>query len=262
MLVEISTPQQVPCPNRFDDIQKRSRCMNTKTFLRLVAVTAFFVISVGRFCPAQSTSQAPKQLLFRGRPLPVCKSFLIYEVGVMGRLNSPSSFEVYQRDKVAATLDAGLMWNRSATHAIGGIGHLSIDGGSVRVSALFRYRRWLMGRPFASGSSPLRVDLDAGIVVMTLDPGILSQKSLNFSSGIGLNFEDLLVVTMRYETYRTKESTYHDYINLPHEEKILPPQTNGTFFLGVKGCSYIGGATSIVFGGIVAFLAIMMSGAD
>ena len=181
----------------------------------------------------------------------------------MGRLNSPPSFEVYQRDKAAATLDAGLMWNRSATHAIGGLAHLSIDGGSTaRISALFRYRRWLGRRPSGSGSSPLRVDIDAGLVVMTLDEGILNQKSLNFSSGIGLNFEDLLVLTMRYETYRTKESTYHDYINLPHEEKILPPQTNGTFFLGVKGCSYIGGATSIVFGGIVAFLAIMMSGAD
>jgi len=229
--------------------------MNPKTFLRLVAVMAFFVISVWQFCPAQSTDQAPKGLLFRGRPLPICKSFFIYEVGVMGRLNSPPSFEVYQRDKAAATLDAGLMWNRSATHAIGGLAHLSIDGGSTaRISALFRYRRWLGRRPSGSGSSPLRVDIDAGLVVMTLDEGILNQKSLNFSSGIGLNFEDLLVLTMRYETYRTKPYVYYDFSSSPSVEKTMPSQTNGTFFVGVKGGSYVGAAASIVFGGVLAVL--------
>ena len=233
--------------------------MNPKTLLRLVVVATCFVISTGQFCPAQQTSQAQNQFLFRGRPLPICRSFFIYEAGLLGRINSPSGFEFDRGSKLAGTLDVGLMWNRSPTHAIGGLGHLSIDGGGARVSALVRYRRWLAEMPSGSGARPLRVDIDAGLVVVKFDESIYNQKWLNVSTGIGLNIEDLVILTMRYETYRTSEYTYRDYGSYPYVDKTMPPQTNGTFYFGIKGGSYVGAASSIIVGGVVAVLLIAYS---
>jgi hypothetical protein len=198
--------------------------------------------------------------MFRGRPLPVCKTFLIYEAGILGRINSPKAYSIDQREKAAGTLDVGLMWNRSTSHAIGGIAHLSIDGGAVRIAALARYRRWF--KLGGSGSSPLRIDVDAGPVVTTLDAGIYNQKWLNISSGVGLNLEDLLILTIRYETYRAGPRDYYDYTTPPYEVKTLPAQTNGTFYIGLKGGSYIGASASLVAAGIFAIALAAFANAD
>jgi hypothetical protein len=201
--------------------------------------------------------------MFRGRPLPMCGSFFIYEAGLLGRISSPtgyySGFYSDQGSKLAGTLDVGVMWNRSPTHAIGGLGHLSIDDGGARVSALFRYRRWLAEMPSGSGARPLRVDIDAGLVVVKLDESIYNQKWLNFSSGIGFNIEDLLILTLRFETYRTSEYIYFDYSSFPGVDKTMPPQTNGTFYFGIKGGSYVGAASSVIVGGVVVVLLIAFS---
>jgi hypothetical protein len=234
--------------------------MRPMTFLRLTLAATCCVVSGGQFSHAQPTSQPPKGLLFRGRPLPVCKSFFIYEAGVLGRINTPTGFRNDPGSgRVAGTLDVGLMWNRSRTHALGGLLHLGIDGGGSRVSALFRYRRWLADSKAGSISSPLRVDIDAGLVVMTINESIYSQRGLNFSSGIGLNIEDLVALTVRYETYRTNQYVYTDYSSSPNVDRTMPPQTNGTFYFGIKGGSYIGAASSIVAGSVMAVLLIAFS---
>ena len=231
--------------------------MISKILMRLVFLTTCFIVFGGQFSHAQPVIRPPKGLLFRGRPLPVCKSFFIYEAGVLGRLNTPAGF---RNDpglgKVAGILDVGLMWNRSQSHALGGLLHLGIDGGGSRVSALVRYRRWLTESNAGAASSPFRVDIDAGLVVMTISEGIYQQRGLNFSSGIGLNIEDFLALTLRYETYRTNQYDYVDYGRSPAVIKNMPPHTNGTLYLGIKGGSYVGAISSVVAGGVAAALAI------
>ena len=234
---------------------ERGCCVNQKTFLRLVLTAACFVFAAGQLSLAQSTAQTPKGLLFRGRPLPACKSFFIYEAAFLHALNSPFSAQDYSWEKEAATLDAGVMWNLSPKAAIGGVGHLSFDGMRNRVAVLVRYRRWMSEMPSGSGTRPLRVDIDAGLVVRTFDASI-SNQAPNFSSGIGLNLEDLLVLTIRYETYRTRQYTYFEYSGLPGASQNNQSRTNGTFYVGVKGGSYIGAAASIAAVAVVAAIII------
>lgn len=238
--------------------------MSPGSMLKSVVVAACCVVFAGQLCPAQPTNQTPKSLLFRGRPLPFCKSFFVWETGFLVRFGSPRGYTYNNsRERLAATLDIGLMRNLSPAHAIGGLGHLSIDPNTTRLSALVRYRRWLAESPSGSGKRPYRVDIDAGVVVKTLDHVSNYDKSLNLSAGIGLNIEDFFAFTLRYETYRTSQYTYIDYSIPPYIERTMPAKTNGTFYVGVKGGSYIGAGASIVGGaGFLVLLAIFSGMSD
>ena len=219
--------------------------MELKTLLRLVVLVACLVFFSGQLCWAQSTSPTPKQLLFRGRPLPDCKYFFIYELGYLRRLDFLSGTQGYQGSGVG-TLDVGLMGNLSPVHAVGGVGHLQIGSGVSRISLLGRYRRWLSESPPGSRKRPWRVDMDAGLVIATLSGS--NRGSLNVSAGVGLNLEDFVALTMRFETLRTA-SSFANYGQ--------PQKTKGTVYLGLKAGSYPGAIVSVVAGGVyVALLAL------
>ena len=233
------------------------------TFSKSVVAVACCVVFAAPLCSAQSVNQTPKTLLFRGRPLPVCKSFLIWETGLLGRVNRPHGYMFNSTEWAAGTVDLGVMRNLSPVQAIGGLGHLSIDWGATRVAALIRYRRWLTEAPSGSGKSPLRVDVDAGIVVKTIDRGVSFQKGLNFSLGVGLNLEDFVALALRYETYRTAQFTYTDYSSPPYVERTMPARTNGTLYVGIKGGSYIGATASILGAGVyLALVALFRNMGD
>lgn len=236
--------------------------MKRATFSWLVIGAACCIMFTGQLCIAQSESERPKQLLFRGRPLPVCKSFIIWEAGILGRVNSPASFSRYPEGRLAGVLDVGVMWNRSPVQAIGGVLHLNLDEAGTRMAGLLRYRRWLNESPSGSGKRPWRVDIDAGLVIHTFYDRIKNQESFNISSGVSLNLEDLVAFTVRYETYRTKQYTYFDYSGSVGLEKTMPSQTNGTLFMGVKGGSYAGAATTLVGGGLLVLAIIFLSNLD
>ena len=234
--------------------------MNSKTVVKLILLVACSVCSIGQLCPAQTPDQTPKYLLFRGRPLPYCKSYFIWETAFLLRLNRPAHNQFERGVQPAVTLDIGLMWNLSPVHGLGGVFHLGVASESSRIAALIRYRRWLSDRPAGSGSRPLRIDFDAGPVITEIDGNYSGYRALNLSTGIALNIEDYAGLLLRFETNRTSPYVEYDYGSPPRIIRTVPSRTFGTFYAGLRLGSYPGALTSVIGGGVLVTLMIALSG--
>lgn len=90
---------------------------------------------------ASDAGQQPAELLFRGRPLPACRSFLITEFGLNRVLTGgPRDAEPW-----CVTGEFGLMGNVSPRDALGGTLLVEFDDNGNRVGLKARHRRWLAG---------------------------------------------------------------------------------------------------------------------
>jgi hypothetical protein len=114
--------------------------------------------------------------------------------------------------------------------------------------------------PAGSGLRPLRIDLDAGPVVARISGDVYGTSGLNFSTGLSLNIEDFFALTIRYETYRSSQYQYTDYSVLPYVTTTGPSRTNGTFYVGIKGGSYVGATETVIGGGVALALVLIFAG--
>jgi len=90
---------------------------------------------------AADEGRRPADLLFRGRPLPACRSFLITEFGLNRALaGRPRDAKLW-----CVTGELGIMSNVSPHDALGGTLLVEFDDNGNRVGLKARYRRWLAG---------------------------------------------------------------------------------------------------------------------
>jgi hypothetical protein len=123
---------------------------------------------------ADGPTQTPKALCFRGRPFPLCRSFLLTEFDL-------------------ALTDGSTRWELGAMHNVGSrsaLGGSLLLRGEDRDSSAFgvtaRYRRWV--------SRVVALDLSSGILVA--GPG----AAPGFAGHVGLGVGDLIGLSIEAET--------------------------------------------------------------
>lgn len=196
--------------------------------------------------PPSGGAQAAARLFFRGRPLPECSSFLITEFGAHYLINR--NVGSFHDKNVFLTFDLGYMRNRKERSALGGLLHVGTGAGRTGFGPAVRYRRWL--------SKWNAADLTVGLDVLgSVDPGgELGAPAPWVEAGVSV--EDILALSVRGEHWK---STI--------EPLVFPDYTKGsknvtTWHVGVKGCSYVGVAGTVVVGLLVIAIFAAFAGAD
>lgn len=141
-----------------------------------------FVVATFLLCGLQplsaqnpSLQDAPRELCFRGQPLPTCKSFWIFEAGYVYWLNG-------HWDHHTAVWDLGLMANANERLAFGATFFAVAGGGQdPRVGLKARFRRWL--------NHSTSVEASPGVLLLGgygEGPGLIGHVSLNFQDRLAL----------------------------------------------------------------------------
>ena len=166
------------------------------------------------------------QTCFRGRPLPTCTRFWIVESGIGARLNRRSDGFGGAGTDILASLEFGVMRNRSPATALGGTAFLAaadqITGNTgVLLGLKPRVRRWI-GRTLSVDLSP------GGFYVLS---GDANANTIGLTGHGGLNFGDWAALSVQVLVGRS------------------PAQANGStevgFYLGGKLGSYPGAASGV-----------------
>ena len=151
--------------------------------------------------PSSSSLEAMHGFVFRPRPLPVSKSYFIYNLGLSDRLGNDYS---YQNDNTMLSLELGYMRNLTTKNALG-FGVIGMMGDQVsKLAVRGRYRRWL--------TSGLGLD---GALGLTVAGGDEYGSGPIFPGGIasvGLQLEGTIGVTLEVEQTRfsNPSNTYPD----------------------------------------------------
>jgi hypothetical protein len=166
-------------------------------------------------CPAIVAAQAPlpapvtSPFCFRGRPLPICDSFLLFEFGGNGRLFTTHQVPGGQQVDVAeagngfAALDIGAMVNRPNGTAVGGSIQIGSEDASRRRLALeARHRTWL--------TRTLAVDVGAGPLEINTRKSFapLSRGGYGITTHAGLVVMDLATVTTSVDLVRGQRTQF------------------------------------------------------
>ena len=178
------------------------------------------------------------QTCFRGKPLPTCARFWIVESGVGARLNNrPDGFGGSSSD-VLASVEFGMMRNRSPRTALGGTVFIGvgdqITGNTGTLLGLKpRGRRWI-GRA-------LSVDLSPGAFYVL--SGDANANTFGLTGHLGLNLGDLAALSAQVLVGKS------------------PAQAGSTevgFYLGGKLGSYAGVASGVAVP--LTMLVLLLSG--
>lgn len=129
--------------------------------LSMRSVTVCF-LALAAAAQAQVRTQP---LCFRGRPLPACESFLLFELGGIGQFAATGGIPVAGQSNAKdpngfVSLDVGAMTNRPDRTAIGGSLELGIGQRHLRrIAVEVRRRQWLSDRiALELGTGPLEVN--------------------------------------------------------------------------------------------------------
>lgn len=136
----------------------------------MTVAAALILSSAQLFAQDQQPAKVPEPgACFRGRPLPQCKSFVIFELRYSHRLagtqqtihNNFSEIEFKDRDLAGyLALEVGRMLNTDSLHARGGAIQFGLTDEGIRIGLKARKRRWYSGgRTF---------DLSAGLLAASV----------------------------------------------------------------------------------------------
>ncbi len=149
--------------------------------------------------PAPSQTQAP-ELCFRGRPLPRCRAFVLYELSYAARIAGSeqlirepySGYQFPARDLHSyIALEIGGMVNRDSLHARGATLHVGLADGGLRLGLKGRQRRWYRG-----GGT---LDLSAGVLgahAQAAESGAGRVRAYGVTAEVGLGHRDLAAVSL------------------------------------------------------------------
>jgi hypothetical protein len=178
----------------------------------ILALLCFLLVSV---CPIFSVAESndddvsdrqdPSGAGFRlrGQRLPVCKSFLIVEVGYSLQLYSTPGEDQYgyEVESSYGTFELGYMRNRDENSALGGTLFIGLKDSGNRIGPVVRYRKWL--------SDKRSISYSAGLVMCNQDEG----KSFGFTGSVAYNIMDLIALSTRIEfTPGNKADQFSVYI--------------------------------------------------
>jgi hypothetical protein len=196
------------------------------TLLPLVPVVPLVASALSAQTPAPPTPAGDAAVpvrtdpfCWRGRPLPRCRSFALFELGVYGRLATTRLRERYtlpsvgaqQRDEEAFSSQfgwsAGAMRNLDASTAVGGALVLAFGDAGNTVAGTVRLRRWTgRGTSVELAGGPGAAQVPLPIVSGTVDgvdllggegigwrPALLAEARANASDLIALSVRGVVV---------------------------------------------------------------------
>ncbi|MDO9069553.1 MAG: hypothetical protein Q7W05_14015 [Deltaproteobacteria bacterium] len=211
-------------------------------FQRLVAAGMLSALAL-----SATSALAGEGRCFRGRPLPECSSFAVFETGYSLRLNGPADEKHYFNG------DFGWMWNRGGNRALGGaffVGALSGPALHFHVGVRPRLRRWLSAR------SSLDVSLGPFIAPVTIEPtpaqyadpdfSDRSDTRLGWSAQVGYNHADNISYVVQVEALSARQAS--------------TPQPDVSFYAGARLGSGVGVVALAVSGVILGLAGLAMSG--
>lgn len=125
-------------------------------------------------------------LVFRPRPLPVSKSYFIYNLGLSADLGTDYR---YTNDNTMLSLELGYMRNLTTKNAVG-LGVIGMTGDQVsRLAVRGRYRRWLSSAVGLDGALGLTVAGGDEYGNGPLFPGAIASVGLQLEGTIGVTLE-------------------------------------------------------------------------
>ena len=176
-------------------------------------------------------------LCWRGHPAPECRSFLITEFGILGRIDN-YPFQSGE-SRVAFTFDLGWMKNVSDRDAVGFSGYAFASDPSARLGIRGRYRRWL--------SRNTSVDLSPGVLLSGED-NIIDYDPPGLILGATLNGSDLVSLTVE-----TEYSRFKDYGDGPFNPKS---RSDVSWRAGAKLGSGLGVAGAAALFGLFLYIGL------
>lgn len=141
---------------------------------------------------------ASASLCWRGKPMPECRTFLVTELGVYGRLDDDPTQAA--DNPVYFTLDLGVMKNVSPVSAVGVTAYGGAGDSHARIGARFRYRRWL--------SRNTSVDLAPGVIAYGSEDGGYTHQAPGFVFGATWNWRDWVALGLEVEHSRYRIEGY------------------------------------------------------
>ena len=158
-------------------------------------LTAMFIASLTQAMlpPAYASS-----LCWSGKPMPECRTFLVTELGVYGRLDEDPTMAA--NNALFLSLDLGLMKNISPTTAVGFTAYGGSGDAHARVGVRFRYRRWL--------SRNTSLDLAPGVIVYGSEDGGYTHQVPGAILGATWNWRDWVAIGVEVEHSRYEIEGY------------------------------------------------------
>lgn len=155
--------------------------------------------SAGVTPPTPVAPEVTHGFCFRPQPLPKCKAYFIYDLGVSFELG-----EEEPHDSEALSLELGYMRNLTTKDAVGFgvIGMATSEANKLAVRA--RYRRWL--------SRTVGLDAAAGLTVAGGDEQGSSPVFPGVIGSLGVQVGGVVGVTLEAEQARYQSFTYNYYL--------------------------------------------------
>ncbi len=171
----------------------------------------------------------PSNFVFRGGPADSCKSFALFETGVVYRAVGSATYGYSNRTMLM--VDLGYMRNISNRWALGGSGHVNLNGDGAKVGLRGRARYWFTPK--------VGLDLMSGVIVY----GNYDHEKMNgpgLTLGLSLTFEELLSFDAYLESIPIEDHAFRRDGVQP-ELYYYKAQRTG-LYLGATGRSYAGAA--------------------
>jgi len=126
---------------------------------------------------------------FQPRPLPVCRSFWVTEIGVQWFVSQPPG--VNEQRRWLASWELGWMKNRAAGDAVGASVFIAANDNAMRSGVRARYRRWL--------GSESALDISPALIVFQADDDQEVSARLGAALQAGVTFHDWIGLTSQVE---------------------------------------------------------------
>ena len=139
---------------------------------------------------AAAATEPSSGFRFRPRPLPGCRSYAVFDLGLAYRLNEGRGFSSTD-DRLGVSLDLGYMRNLSPENSVGFSVFGLTDERAERAGVRARYRRWL---------SP-QIGADATAGMMLTDNGYFIQAP-GLVASVGIQAAGLAGATLEAEQIR------------------------------------------------------------
>jgi hypothetical protein len=160
---------------------------------RLLIFVLFAAWTLAAWPPACAGS-----LCWSGKPMPECRTFLVTELGVYGRLDEDPTMAA--NNTLFLSLDLGLMKNISTKAAVGFTAYGGSGDAHARVGVRFRYRRWL--------SRHTSLDFAPGLILYGSEDGGYTHQAPGAVLGATWNWRDWVAVGVEVEHSRYEIEGY------------------------------------------------------
>jgi hypothetical protein len=214
--------------------------------MRLYAVTPVFLAILVCTAVGQDFERDDEicNFCFRGKQLPKCCSFFIFESGMvfsLARSGYPSDKEGF-----IFTADLGVMFNKKNSKAWGGSFHLAADDDGSRIGIGPRYRIWTGPGKALDLSPKLMFGGSANRGVARKFPGFVFQAS--YSVG------DYFSIDSYFQAIPYKQAVYNYSTPLPPGTAFVSfvEKTETGLYLGVSGRSYLAPVVPVALAIIIA----------